>query len=740
MLKKISEHFKLQEQRLAEVKSLHLRENESLRKSLEEALKQNDEIASDLVKIRVENQDLTEQCKRLKNENALREEENLKLKAEIRKLELESKSFEPKLKVAEIEIKNLREQLSQFHDSGVTEAYRARLADKIAEAQRNAEAQVSAKKKELISRYEQKEKLLVEIHEKAKVRLGELNNDYKKKLSEAEGQLSSVVHQKIEIQKESAQKDVTIGNLNTRVQYLTEEVDKWKSRIDSLTSENRNLSDSLNNLLQNLNKEKDRNQSYLNDLKAEREKVEQYQVQISEYSKKLSGATCDSDQNLNRIKELERQQETLKQSFIVQIQIKNEEIVNLHIALKNIRQELEDLNVVKQILEDEIRRYQYLLEEGELGFGLTPPKRQKRKRFTEIRISRKTDDNNRFTIAPELGTQCIVVKNWSNTEDQRMNGWKIACESGNLKSTFLFPSSFVLPRQGTVAIYWGERNKRMADGKTILFWEVRNVWDPKFDKLRIQLLNNKAEEESYCEVNIPSSHIRVDLSMSAIDQSIVINNQLQENMNLKEWKVVARTDNNIQNEFSFHRDEVLRPGDSVVIYWGDNKDRATSNFKFYWPIQSLWNKDTTNVSISVYHKDVEVAYIHSSLNNLPSAPNLDVPSPIAINFDLKADSLRITNRSEKVQDLSDCQIIVTCDKEVSHAYTFRKKFSLGGLDNVTVVWGTKHKGQSDSNKVLYWTESSIWDVQKNRRIKADLINKNGERVAFAALGIGVKGV
>jgi len=149
-------------------------------------------------------------------------------------------------------------------------------------------------------------------------------------------------------------------------------------------------------------------------------------------AKQLNSELVES-KNRNHIKlnQLERRITSLKEQFIE----KKAEVV--------------DLQEIRVSLEQDIAKYQKLLNEGEMQIGIPrTPKKRKLTNYTTIPLQ-GTDDKKIRIVQLLVVDQCVVLKNESDA-DQYMTGWILQCD--NPKLFYKFPERFIFRAKGTLKI------------------------------------------------------------------------------------------------------------------------------------------------------------------------------------------------------------------------------------------------------------------------------------------------
>jgi len=173
---------------------------------------------------------------------------------------------------------------------------------------------------------------------------------------------------------------------------------------------------------------------------------------LSQQIRNLNCQHIDTDY-ANQAKQLKRELEESNNSNHIKLNQLERRIKTLNEQFIEKKAEVLDLQEIRASLEQDIDKYQKLLNVGEIGIGIPPQKKRKLSDYKHdepIPLILPPVKDDKISIDQLLVVeQCVVLKNESDV-DQDMTGWIIQCE--NPKLFYKFPERFTFRAKKTLRV------------------------------------------------------------------------------------------------------------------------------------------------------------------------------------------------------------------------------------------------------------------------------------------------
>ncbi|KAL7376017.1 hypothetical protein ABVT39_028030 [Epinephelus coioides] len=340
----------------------------------------------------------------------------------------------------------------------------------------------------------------------------------------------------------------------------------------------------------------------------------------------------------------------------------------------------------------------------------------------------------------------------SNTsdKDQSMEGWELHIQVNDRKPMmYKFFSSFILEAGNTVTI-WSSDHPGRNEPPTDLVWFSQKSWGTG-EELLVTVYNNTGEVEASKMLELGSSQTYQEkiicvtsqdsttgpITVDEVDlkgEYVRLSNTSNKDQPMGGWELHIQVNNRKPIVYQFKPSFILKAGDTINIWAHGHGVWFEKSTDLVWSSQKAWGTGE-QLLVTVYSNTGEVEA--SKMLELGSSQTYQekiicvtsqdsTTGPITVDeVDLKGEYVRLSNTSDKAQELKDWELHIQVNNRKPIVYKFSSSFILVAGNTVT-IWSSDHPDRNDPPTDLLWQNQKSWGTGE---LLVTVYNNTGEEMA-----------
>ncbi|XP_049922574.1 lamin-L(I)-like isoform X5 [Epinephelus moara] len=279
-------------------------------------------------------------------------------------------------------------------------------------------------------------------------------------------------------------------------------------------------------------------------------------------------------------------------------------------------------------------------------------------------------------------------------------------------------------------------NQRMENNQQTLNQKLENIQHSTAGDNNEDLPENNDQDHnltSPANQDSAKSHITVD-EVDVHGKHVRLSNNSKEDQPMGDWELHIRVNNRKPMEYHFKPSFILKAGNTVTIWAHGQGVWFEGSTDLVWSSQKAWGTGE-QLLVTVYsntgeveaNKMLELGSSQTYQEIICMTSQDSATGPITVDeVELKGEYVRLSNTSDKAQELKDWELHIQVNNRKPIVYKFSSSFILVAGNTVT-IWSSDHPARNDPPTDLVWQNQKSWGT--GEQLLVTVYNNTGEEMA-----------